>query len=584
MSGDTGGPPGHGEPAKGAPSSGGSGQPPASGNGGVPEAGARPTRFSLIWLIPIIVVAIGAWLGWQTISRRGPEITIQFDDADGLTAGQTQVKHKSVGLGTVEGIGLSKDLQHVEVRVQMSSQSAPLLTKNAKFWVVRPRLSGASVSGLDTLISGAFIAIDPGKAGEDVGETHFIGLDSPPGVRSDEPGQTFTLMTGSLGSLGQGSPVFFRDLQAGEVLGYKLPANGRGPIPVQVFVKHPYDGFLRRDTRFWDVSGLRAEFGGGGLHLQVESLQALISGGVEFGLPSERRDKQAEQAPGGTVFKLYQSKQEADTAGYHERVHVVTYLRTSVKGLDAGSPVEMFGIQVGEVTEVKLQIDRDNGDSQVRVAMEVQPERVLSDAELQGSSVFTVIQAMVNRGLRAETDTDNLLFGSAMISLAFVPKAEPEKLSLEGGAIVLPSQPGGMAGIMDSLSTVSAKLAALPLSQIGDSLSSLLAHADATVASPQLKQALVELNQTLASTNHLVQNADHGLTPFLQRLPQISDQLQKAIDNANGALASYGGNSDFHNSLQRTLDQLNSTARSIRSLTDYLNRHPSSLIFGRSNP
>ena len=574
MSGNTGGTPGDPGAGQGA-----------GGQGGVPEAGARPTRFSLIWLIPIIVVAIGAYLGWQTISRRGPEITIQFNDADGLTAGQTQVKHKSVGLGTVEGIELSRDLQHVDVRVQMRAQSAPMLTRNAKFWVVRPRLDGASISGLETLVSGAFIAIDPGKGGGEPGQTSFVGLDSPPGVRSDEPGQTFTLMTNSLGSLGQGSPVFFRDVQAGEVLGYKLPPDGRGPIPVQVFVKHPFDGYLRRDTRFWDVSGLRADFGGSsGLHLQVESLQALISGGVAFGLPSQRRAMPGDQAPGGTVFKLYESKQAADTAGYHERVHVVTYLRSSVKGLDAGSPVEMFGIQVGEVTEVKLEIDQNTGDAQVRVAMEVQPERVLSEQEMQGNSIFTITQAMVNRGLRAETDTSNLLTGSAMISLAFVPKAQPEKISLEGDAIVLPSQPGGMAGIMDSLSTVSAKLAALPLSQIGDSLSSLLAHADATVASPQLKQALVELDQTLASTNHLVKNADQGLTPFMQKLPAISDQLQKAIDNANGALASYGGNSDFHNSLQRTLDQLSSTARSIRSLTDYLSRHPSSLIFGRSTP
>jgi paraquat-inducible protein B len=548
-----------------------------------PEAVSRPTRFSLIWLIPIVVLAIGAYLGWQTLSRQGPEITIEFNSADGLTAGQTQVKQRAVGLGTVQGINLSKDLQHVEVRVQMSAQSAPLLTDHAKFWIERPRLSGASVSGLETLVSGAYIAIDPGGPGG-TAATEFKGLDAPPGVRSDEPGSTYTLKTGSLGSITEGSPLFFRDVVVGEVLGYKMPPNGRGPIPLQVFIKAPYDRFLRKDTRFWNVSGLRVDFNGGALHAEVESLQALISGGIAFGLPAQRRDKQAPEAHPNEVFTLYASKEAADNAGYRERFHLVTYLRSSVKGLDIGSPVDMFGLQVGNVTDVRLLIDQKSGDSQVRVAMEVQPERVLPEQELKDSSIYSVTQALVNRGLRAETDTSNLLTGSSMISLTFVPNTKPVPITTEGDAIVLPSQPGGLTGITDSLSTVAAKLSALPIEQIGDNLDNLLAHADATVGGPEVKKALVELDQTLASLNQLSRNANHGLTPLMQRLPAIADQLQRAVKNANTALATYGGNSDFHNNLQQTLDQLSQTARSVRGLTDYLTRHPSSLIFGRSHP
>ena len=548
-----------------------------------PEARARPIRFSLIWLIPVIVVAIGAYLAWNTISRQGPEITIVLDSADGLTAGQTQVKHKAVGLGTVQAIELSHDLKHVNVRVQMSAQSAPMLTNHAQFWVERPRLSGASVTGLETLVSGAFIAIDPGMPGG-TPETRFEGLDSPPGVRSDDPGSVFSLTTSSIGSISQGSPVFFRDVPVGEVLGYKLPPEGRGPIAVQVFVKRPYDQYLRRDSRFWDVSGVSVNFSGGNLHFQVESIQALISGGVAFGLPMRRRSKEDVKAPADEVFELYQSKDEADTAGYKERFHLVSYLRSSVKGLDIGSAVVMFGVQVGNVTDVKLMINRDTGDSQVRVAMEVQPERILSEQDLPSKSIFSTTQALVNRGLRAETDTANLLTGSSMISLTFVPKVKPVAVVMEGDAVVIPSQAGGLTGITDSLSTVADKLAALPIEQIGDNLDNLLAHTDATVGGPEVKQALVEANRTLASLNQLTSNADHNLTPVLKRLPTIADNLQQAVTNANTALAAYGGNSDFHNSLQQTLGQLNETARSIRSLVDYLNRHPASLIFGRSHP
>ena len=548
-----------------------------------PEARARPIRFSLIWLIPVVVLAIGAYLAWTTISRQGPEITIVLDSADGLTAGQTQVKHKAVGLGTVQGIELSDDLKHVNVRVQMSAQSAPMLTNHAQFWVERPRLSGASVTGLETLVSGAFIAIDPGVPGG-TPETRFEGLDSPPGVRSDEPGSVFALTTSSIGSISQGSPVFFRDVPVGEVLGYKLPPGGRGPIAVQVFVKRPYDQYLRRDSRFWDVSGVSVNFSGGNLHFQVESIQALVSGGVAFGLPVRRRSKEDVKAPADEVFELYQSKDEADTAGYKERFHLVSYLRSSVKGLDIGSAVVMFGVQVGNVTDVKLMINRNTGDSEVRVAMEVQPERILSEQDLPSKSIFSTTQALVNRGLRAETDTENLLTGSSMISLTFVPKVKPVAVVMEGDAVVIPSQAGGLTGITDSLSTVADKLAALPIEQIGENLDNLLAHTDATVGGPEVKQALVEANRTLASLNQLTSNADRNLTPVLKRLPTIADNLQQVVTNANTALAAYGGNSDFHNSLQQTLGQLNETARSIRSLVDYLNRHPASLIFGRSHP
>lgn len=562
--------------------SGSSGDDSQAPQAPTPEAQSRPIRFSLIWLIPIVVLAIGAYLGWTTISRQGPEITIQFDSADGITVGQTQVKHKAVGLGTVQGLELSRDLQHVEVRVQMSAQARPLLTDHAKFWVVRARLSGASVSGLETLISGAFIAIDPGAPGG-TAQTDFKGLDAPPGVRSDEPGSTFTLHTGTLGAITEGSPVFFRDVTVGEVLGYRMPPDGHGPIPVQIFIRAPYDKFVRQDTRFWDVSGISVGFDNGGLRVQLESLQALITGGVAFGLPQRQRAKNVPSAAPNSSFTLFSSQEAADSASYHERYHVVTYLKSSVAGLAVGNPVDMFGVQVGSVSGVKLIIGRD-GEARVRVEMEVQPERVLSEDQVKKQSFFQVTQALVDHGMRATTDSASLITGATIISFTFVPNAPPVKLTMEGDAVVVPGQGGGLSGITDALSQASAKLAALPIQQIGDNLNNLLAHADATVASPELTQSLVELHSTLANLSRLSNEASRGLQPFLQRLPQISDELQQAVTNANAALQSYGGNSDFHADLQQTLDQLNETARSVRSLVDFLKRHPSSLIFGRSQP
>ncbi len=558
--------------------------PEGAGGPETPEAQSRPTRFSLIWLIPIIVLGIGAYLGWKTVSSQGPEITIQFETAEGLTEGQTQVKHKAVGLGTVQGIQLSKDLQHVDVRVQMSARAAPLLTSHAKFWVVRPRLSGASISGLETLVSGAFIAIDPGHPGG-TPETSFIGLSAPPGVRSDEPGSTYTLKADALGSIGQGSPVFFRDVTVGEVLGYTMPPGGRGPITVRVFVKQPYDRFLRTDSRFWNVSGVNVVFNGGNLRVQLESLQALVSGGVAFGLPPRRRGKGAPSAPQGSTFVLYPDEAAADSATYRQRVPMVTYLRSSVQGLGIGSPVVMYGIQVGTVTSIALLIDQRTGNARVRVDMQVQPERILPEDAPITVPIAATTQMLVDHGMRAQVDSANLLTGASEISFAFVPGAPPYKDTMENGAIVLPSGAGGgLSGITGSLSAISAKLESLPITQIGDNLNNLLAHADATIGGPELKQSLAELNRALASFEQLAGHANTDLTPVLHQLPAISDQLQQALAHANTALASYGGNSDFHADLRQSLQQLDGTLRSLRELAEYLKHHPSSLIFGRSHP
>ncbi len=572
----------HQDPAH-PPEPSGAGRPRDSFDDQASAASIRKSRFSLIWLIPILVIVIAAYLGYTTLSRRGPEITLTFDTADGLTAGQTQIKHKAVALGTVENVGLSKDLRTVEIKVRMNAQAKPFLTTNAQFWVVRPRLSGATVSGLDTLVSGAYIAVDPGAPGGQPQDS-FKGLESPPGVRSDEPGRTYTLMTSDVGSISQGAPVFFRDVVVGEVLGYTMPPGGRGPIPVQVFIREPFDRYLRADTRFWNVSGIRADFNGGALHIEIESLQAVLSGGVAFGLPEQRRGTEAPEAPDNAVFKLYASKDDADSAGYRDRIPMVTYFKNSVKGLTVGSPVTMFGLQIGNVTGVKLLLDKQGGTAQVRVAMEVQPERVLSDDQVPANAVPGVAQALVNNGLRAETESGNLLTGSSEIAFAFVPNDKPVPVRMEGDAIVLPSKSGGVAGIMESVSAVADKIAAMPLVQIGDNLNSLLGHTDQTVNGPELKQAIANLNDTLKSVQHLTAHADKGLTPLLQRLPAIADQLQQAVGHANSVLASYGGNSDFHRSLQQTLDQLNETARSVRLLSDFISRHPSSLLLGRGKP
>ncbi len=541
----------------------------------------RRRRFSLFWLIPIVCGGIGLYLVITTLANRGPLITITFSTANGISPQQTQVEHKNVALGMVEDVKLSDDMSKVLVHVRMNRQGERVLTNHARFWVVRPRLSLGNISGLETLVSGAYIEVDPGLPGG-APETEFTGLEEPPGVRSDEPGRTYVLKAKALGSLGAGAPVFYRDVDVGEVLSYDL-GNGLGPVTIKVFVRAPFDKFVHENTHFWNASGVSIGVGAEGLHVELESLQALLSGGVAFETPQHA---ETPVSPAEREFNLYGDKAQADAAGFQQNIPMVTYFKSSVSGLTRGSAVEVFGIQIGTVTDVRLVMEPGAKNVRARVAFELQPERVFPESELKRQAgPHEVTESLVREGMRAVLESSNFLTGQKDIALEFIPNAPPATLGQEGDALLLPSQNGGLDNITNSLSDIATKLDAIPFDQIGKNLNSALASLSQTLSGPDIRTALQRLSATLGDVQHLVHNTDKGLQPVLKRLPQMSADLQQALGRVNAALGEggYGGNSDFQRNLSNLLDQVNDAARSIRLLADFLDRHPEALIRGRTS-
>ncbi len=531
-----------------------------------PAATVRRSRMSLIWLIPLVAAVIAAWLGYRTVSQQGSVVTLSFRSADGLTAGQTRVRHKAVELGQVEAIRLSDDMSHVMVTVRMRREAEPYLTNDARFWVVRPRISSGSLVGIETLVSGSYIEMDPGgRDGER--RVDFTGLEQPPGVRTGEPGHTFALKAQRIGSLGSGAPVFYRDITVGEVLGYDI-GDGTGPVTVQIFVRAPYDGFVRQGTHFWNASGLSVQLGNEGVHVEVASLQAVLSGGVAFDSPS--RQAKALEADAGTEFPLYNSYADAQASGYSTKLAFVTYFESSVRGLSRGASVEFFGIQVGTVTNVALELNQATGDARVRVGLEVQPERIMSEEAVKAEHTTDVTRRLVQRGMRAQLQTASYLTGQRVVALDFVPSAQPADLVMEGDTIVLPSHGGGLDNILVAVNDIAGKLDRLPLDQIGQNLNGALRSASGAMASVQ----------------DLMKKTDAGLTPTLRRLPEITASLQETVAKAGRTVgsieASYGNNSQFQRELERAMTQVGDTARSIRLLADFLDRHPEALVRGRA--
>ena len=539
-------------------------EPRQSPDPSVTQARIRRSRISLVWLIPVVAVVIAAWLGFRTVQQEGAVITLQFRSADGMVAGQTRVRHKAVELGQVESIRLTDDMSQVRVRVRMTKEADPYLTDRARFWVVRPRLSSGSLAGIETLVSGSYIEMDPGgRDGER--KTEFVGLEQPPGVRSGEPGRTFQLKAQRIGSLGPGAPVFYRDITVGEVLGYDI-GDGVGPVTIDVFVRAPFDAFVREGSHFWNASGLSVRLGADGVRVELASLQAVLNGGVAFDSPGAG----GALRPAGSQFPLYSSFQDAQASGYTTKLEFVTYFESSARGLAPGSAVEFFGIQLGVVKDVKLEVNSALGTARVRVVLEVQPERIVDAAQIAADDPIVVARRLVARGLRTQIKTASYLTGQMVLALDFVANAAPAEVTREGDNWVLPSTGGGLDNILTAVSDIAGKLDRLPLDQIGANLNATLRSASGAMGSIQ----------------DLVKKTDAGLTPALRRLPEIIASLQDAVVRAGRTLGSidnsYGQNSQFNRELERAMTQVGDTARSIRLLADFLDRHPEALVRGRA--
>jgi paraquat-inducible protein B len=410
---------------------------------GIAEAVTRRSRrIQAIWLIPFLAVALGIWLAWQTISKRGPTITISFQTAEGLQAGQSPLKYKDITLGTVKGLALTPDRERVIVTVQTTSEATDLLDDQAIFWVVKPRLFAGNISGLDTLLSGAYIGMRPGT-GTGKRQHEFVGREDPPVLSTNVPGRGFLLKASRLGSISVGSPIYYRDLSVGEVLGWDI-AKMAESVTIHAFVRSPFDTYVNDQTRFWNASGVSVKLGGTGVEVQLESLRALLLGGIAFDGPG------ATDLPASAAdheFPLFPDHDAANSADYSRKIDVLAYFPGTVRGLAAGSDVVLRGMKVGQVTSVNLAYDPAKDDIVAPVRFEFQPERILGPG---GKQIFSSVEAaaneMVRRGLRARLESANLITGQQMVSLVFLKDAPPAEARFEGNVVILPTTGSGGHG------------------------------------------------------------------------------------------------------------------------------------------
>ena len=525
----------------------------------IPEAVAAPRSgraVQLVWLIPLLAALVGGWLALKAILDKGPEITITFETAEGLEAGKTKLKFKDVEVGLVKSVVLSPDASRVVVTAELVKEAKGYLLDDTRFWVVRPRISGGTVTGLGTLLSGSYVGMNIGKSGK--AKREFVGLNVPPVISTETPGKEFILHGKDIGSLDVGSPIYFRRLQAGQVAGYDLDGDGKG-IKIKVFVNAPYDKFVTENTRFWQASGVEVTLDSTGVKIETESVVAMLIGGLAFETPAGAVELQPAEEK--TNFSLFANRVEALKNPDTDVIKAVMVFNESVRGLAIGAPIEFRGIEMGQVTAVKVEVDPANQRINIVVEADIYPMRLrarstekASAPVLSGAQRRDFVGGMVARGMRAQLRSGNLLTGQLFVTLDFFRDAPAAKLRLRNNLLEFPTMQSSLAELQSTLGSLATKLKNFPLDEVG-----------------------TDLRQTLQSATRMMQRIDVELTP----------EARDALADARKAMASVDHvlkpESPLSQDAREAMREVGRAAAAFRVLADYLERHPEALVSGKKD-
>jgi paraquat-inducible protein B len=516
----------------------------------------RGRRISAIWVVPAVAVVLGLWLAVDAYLKQGPSITLHFKDAEGLQADKTLVKARNVTLGTVTGVRLADDLDGVVVTAELTPEARPLLREDTQFWVMRAEVRGASVTGIGTLLSGAYIEISPGE-GPLTSEREFEGLERRPVSPVGTPGKRLKLVSASSGSVNVGSPVLYRGYNVGTVESIELQVESKR-VMYSVFVDAPYDALVSSNTRFWNASGVSAELSTEGIKVSVGSLQSALLGGVAFDLP--RHSVEGRDVDADTVFRLYPDEASIHENPYEYATEYVVSFAQSLRGLNSGAPVTYRGIRIGSVERIMLEdlnktADVNESGRAIPVLIRIEPGRMALDDTAEGNSVLEEsIAIAVERGLRATLESGNLLTGARLIELDMHETETQESVGDFLGRPTIPTISGGLAHIQVQISQLLAKLNDLPLDGVLD----------------RAERAITELEGTLQAVRRVAESEG------LQSLP---DSVQQTLDQLNEVLEGFDSNSEFQGELLRVMDELKSALQNVDAFAEQLKERPNSLLF-----
>lgn len=532
-------------------------------------------KLNHVWWLPLIALLIVSFWGIRHFTSQGPLIKIRFDDASGLSVDKTKVKYKELDIGQVEKIELDKDYQYVEVAVRMSKESVGFLRENTQFWVVKPRIGITQISGLNTLLSGNYIAIEPDFDQESEYLDTFVALNTPPITTSNDAGLHLTVLTEQASSLYPGTAVYYRGMQVGTVNRVYFSPNYLW-VKADIFIAAPHDKLIKQTTKFWSTSGFSVTTTAGGLAVDMESIEALISGGITFETPISLTPD--ESVSNGIEYILHKNKKSAYEQDYGNKHYYVTHFNSSVQGLTTDSPVVLQGIDVGKVKDVKIIYDSVTEKTQITVLFEIYENRLGLTKNLKNTT--GIVEKFIKSGLRAQLEMRNLLTGAKHISLTFTDDnlGTDALIAIDesSGYPIIPSTQESFNAITSGVSDLVKKLNKLPLDELAQHVDELVVGANQTVTQ-DLKKTINELNTLLDEGKILSRTARKTLN-------QLNKSVQQLAKSAENTLSGYSPDAPLYYNLNATLTGLNDTLRSLKHVSDTVDRTPNALFFGEKNP
>lgn len=521
------------------------------------------SNWSPIWLVPIVAFLLGIWMVFNYINNLGPEITILFATAEGLEAGKTRIKARNVDIGLVEAVMLNDSMDGVIVSARLDKSATKLLNKSARFWVVKPRIGSAGISGLDTLLSGAYIELSPGKSSGI--QRQFKGLEDLPLTTAGALGLALSLFNDDKLDLSVGDPVLYKGFKVGQVEEVQFDPHLRR-INSRLFINAPYDQLITENTYFWNVGGIELDATVNGINISAGTLETLISGGVTFDVPSDL--PRGETIKEEREYQLYKNKQSAFERRYQFYAEYLLLLEDSVRGLVNGAPVEYRGIRLGTVKNVGVENIERSGknetDRLIPVLVHLEPGRIgYGDSEeslLKFKNDFTY---WVKEGLSARLNTGNLITGKQFVDMNFHDGLEGDFPEKYGRYDVIPTSNQGFGQIVAKVEKVLDKIQQLPLKPMVENAGA----------------ALAELNKTMQGLQGVVARADKILAN--EDMNEIPSLLNNTLKELHQTVSGLGPDSENYRNAAQTLSDLNKVLRDVQPLLRELNNKPSALLFSQ---
>lgn len=525
-------------------------------------------NWSPVWIFPIITALIGAWILFYHYSHQGPEVTLITTNAEGIEGGKTTIKSRSVDVGVVVSTTLTDDLTHVEIKARLNAGMEKLLHKDSVFWVVKPQVGREGISGLGTLLSGAYLELQPGNKGGKQDEYQL--LDSPPLAPPDAKGIRVILDSKKAGQLTAGDPVLFRGYRVGSVETSTFDPQKRS-ISYQLFISAPNDRLVTSNVRFWKDSGVAVDLTSAGMRVEMGSLTTLFSGGVSFDVP-EGLDL-GQPVTEKSEFRLYDDQKSIQDSLYTEHLDYLMFFKDSVRGLQPGAPVEFRGIRLGTVGQVPFDVkglrQALNNDYRIPVLIRIEPERLANQLG-EHPDLGKHLEELMKRGLRGSLKTGNLVTGALYVDMDFYPK-EPAMTGIRefSGYQIIPTVSGGLAQIQQRLIDTLDKFNNLPLNPMIEQATNTLTESQRTMR--QLQTTLDSLNKITAS----------------QSMQQLPEDMQKTLRELNRSMQGFQPGSAAYNKMVADMQRLDQVLRELQPVLKTLNEKSNSLVFeakGKKDP